>query len=91
VAVDDTVKPAEKLQLRVQVTGSAAVPTGTVTVVEGTRVLATGSLSGGRATLTVAGKTFSLGDHTLTVKYAGSSAYAASTDSVLVHVTRSGK
>jgi alpha-L-arabinofuranosidase/regulation of enolase protein 1 (concanavalin A-like superfamily) len=91
VAVDDTVKPAEKVQIRVQVSGSGAVPTGTVSVVEGTRVLATGSLSSGRVILTVAGKTFGLGDHVLEVRYAGSSAYAPSTDSVVVHVTKSGK
>jgi hypothetical protein len=91
VAVDDTVKPTEKVQIRAQVTGSGPVPTGTVTVVEGTRVLATGSLSNGRVTLTVAAKTFSLGDHQVEVRYAGSSRYAPSTDSVLVHVTKGGK
>jgi len=91
LAVDDTVKPTEKLQVRVQVSGSGAVPTGTVTFVEGNRVLATGTLANGRVTLTVAAKTFSLGDHVLQVRYAGSSTYAPSTDSVLVHVTKSGR
>ena len=35
VAVDDPVKPAEKVQIRVQVSGSGAVPTGAVTVARG--------------------------------------------------------
>lgn len=58
-------------KVAVTVTGPVAA-TGKVTLLHGTKVLATGTLSGGKASLTVP-KTLAAGSRTLTVSYGGSS------------------
>ncbi len=62
---------------------AGGIPTGTVTLVDGTNALANSSLSaGGNATFTVGG--LSVGSHSMTVVYAGDANFSASTSAALV-------
>jgi len=63
-------------------------PTGQVSLVEGATVLATGSLVDGRSALATPAAGLGIGVHTLTVRYAGDAARAASQDTVTVTVTK---
>jgi Big-like domain-containing protein len=65
-----TVKPA-----------TSGTPTGTVTFNDGTTVLGTGKLSGGKATLTTSG--LALGSHSITASYGGDANFTASTSATL--------
>ncbi|MER6334871.1 Ig-like domain repeat protein, partial [Streptomyces sp. NPDC001034] len=58
-------------------------PTGVVSFFDGATLLGTGTLSGGVATFSTSALT--LGTHSLTATYAGSSSYTASTSPVDVH------
>jgi len=60
---------------------SDVVPTGTVSVKEGDRVLATSPLVGGEASLKLNASTFTVDEHELTVSYSGDDTYAASSAS----------
>ncbi|MFE2682058.1 Ig-like domain repeat protein [Streptomyces mirabilis] len=53
-----------------KVTATGTTPTGTVRVYEGSRVIATGTLSGGKVTITL--PKLSRGKHTMHVYYTGS-------------------
>jgi len=65
--------------------GSSAVPTGTVTFLDGTTVIGTGALTGaGVATLTTA--SLAAGSHNMTASYGGDTANAASVSAVRVQV-----
>lgn len=59
-----------RAKVGVKVTATGTTPTGTVRVYEGSRVIATGTLSGGKVTITL--PKLSRGKHTLHVFYAGS-------------------
>ncbi|WP_193605190.1 alpha-L-arabinofuranosidase C-terminal domain-containing protein [Nocardioides dongkuii] len=86
VVANDRVELGGTVRLRVRVTGGT--PTGAVTVLAGDDVLASGALTGGRATLRVPAAELGAGRHTLTVRYAGDAAHAASEDAVGVRVLR---
>ncbi|MGW3634875.1 Ig-like domain repeat protein [Streptomyces sp. NPDC005122] len=60
-----------RAKVSVKVTTTGTTPTGTVRVYEGSRVIATGTLSGGKLTLTL--PKLSRGKHTMHVWYVGSS------------------
>ena len=66
---------------------NGATAAGTVSVLEGTRTLVTATLSKGRATLALP-KNLKVGTHRLTVRYAGSSAAAASSTAVTLTVAK---
>jgi len=71
----------------VTVSGGSGTPTGDVTVKEGATVVGTGTLDGsGHASVTLPAST-PVGAHSLTVEYAGDSAYDAATGSVTAHVS----
>ncbi|MFC5729466.1 MULTISPECIES: alpha-L-arabinofuranosidase C-terminal domain-containing protein [Nocardioides] len=74
--------------VRVSVSGSGGVPTGPVTLSEGSTLLTSADLVGGRATLRVPAARLRLGSHRLTVEYAGSAVHAGSADAVRVSVVR---
>ncbi len=59
--------------------GSSTKPTGKVQFKEGSKVLATGTLSGGKVTVTW--PTLKVGKHTIVAVYQGSSGLAGSTSS----------
>ncbi|QIY97884.1 Ig-like domain repeat protein [Streptomyces sp. S1D4-11] len=59
-----------RAKVAVKITATGTTPTGTVRVYEGSRVIATGTLSGGKVTITL--PKLSRGKHTLHVFYAGS-------------------
>ncbi|MFD8220672.1 Ig-like domain repeat protein [Streptomyces sp. NPDC059697] len=59
-----------RAKVAVKVTATGTTPTGTVRVYEGSRVIATGTLSGGKVTITL--PKLSSGKHTLHVFYVGS-------------------
>ncbi|MET3806150.1 beta-glucosidase-like glycosyl hydrolase [Nakamurella sp. UYEF19] len=61
----------------VLVTGTGGTPTGTVTIAEGTAVLATKALTGGTAIMTI-GADLPAGVHALTVSYPGDDKFKAS-------------
>jgi hypothetical protein len=62
-------------------------PTGTVTFKDGTTVLGSGALSGGKATFATA--TLAVATHTITAVYAGTSSFAGSTSPALSQVVNS--
>jgi hypothetical protein len=59
----------------------AGTPTGTVTFLDGTRVLGTRPVSGGKAALSLSNLT--VGTHSISVRYSGNSTFAASTSTAL--------
>jgi 5'-nucleotidase len=82
-----SVRAGDDVTVDVQVSGGDTTPTGTVTVSEGDRRLATASLEGGRASLDVSG--LGVGTHVLTVAYSGDAGHAPSEDTVTTTVLRS--
>jgi Bacterial Ig-like domain (group 3)/IPT/TIG domain len=66
------------------VTGSGAIPTGTVTVKDGGVSIGTATLAGGAATFSTAALT--VGSHTITASYGGNGTFGASTSPGLVEV-----
>jgi large repetitive protein len=72
---------AEKLT--VNVAGPGGTPTGQVTIKDGSKVLATPSLSGGTATFNLGATQLKPGSHTLTATYAGDDNFAASTSGTM--------
>ncbi|MFJ6897228.1 Ig-like domain repeat protein [Streptomyces hokutonensis] len=59
-----------RAKVTVKVTATGTTPTGTVRIYEGTKIIATGTLSGGKVTLTL--PKLARGKHTLHAYYAGS-------------------
>ncbi|MGW0996768.1 Ig-like domain-containing protein [Streptomyces sp. NPDC002523] len=66
-----SVSHTARAKVTVKVTATGTTPTGTVRVYEGTKVIATGTLSGGKVAITL--PKLSRGKHTLHAFYAGSS------------------
>lgn len=66
-----TVSHTARAKVTVKVTAAGTTPTGTVRIYEGSRVIATGTLSGGKVTITL--PKLSKGRHTLHAYYTGSS------------------
>ncbi len=69
--------------------GTNIVPTGTVTLMDGTTTLGTTALNAG-AQATFVTSSLSVGSHSITALYGGDSNYAASTSTVLAQVVNSG-
>ena len=65
------------------VVNGSGTPTGTVTFLDGTTVLHTAHLSGGKASYTTSAFALGVGSNSITVSYSGSSSLAASTSAVL--------
>jgi hypothetical protein len=63
-------------------------PAGTVTVKNGSTVLASHALSAGKAALSIAGNALTVGKHTLTVNYGGASSVSAGSVSRTITVTK---
>ena len=72
----------------VTATISPATATGRVEVLYGSTVIATGTLSGGKATASLPAKSLPPGTPTLTVRYVGDSTHQASTATVRVVVNK---
>jgi len=81
-----SINPGASTNLTVSVAGvsGAPVPTGTVTVMDGTASVGAGPLIGGKATISVTLQ--SLGTHTLTVQYSGDLNYTASSGTIAIAV-----
>ncbi len=88
VPVADPVGLGGTARFAVTVTSQGATPTGTVALVDQGGTLATTTLVEGRAVLSVPATELGVGTHTLTVRYGGDAARAASQDTVSVRVTR---
>jgi hypothetical protein len=86
VSTIKSVKKGKRASVPVQVTGTGSTPTGKVTVKEGSKTLATKTLSGGKATITL--PLLKEGTHKLTVTYGGSTIWNASSKSASVKVTK---
>ncbi len=84
----EPVRLGQPVKVDVSVTSQGATPTGTVTLSDAGRTLSTGTLADGRAVLEVASAELGVGSHTLTVRYAGDAARAASQDTVTVVVAK---
>jgi hypothetical protein len=70
------------------VRGITAVPTGTVTFLDGSTSLGTATLTGGTATFTTTG--LAIGTHSITVQYGGDSNFHSSTSKLLSEVINNG-
>ncbi|MFC3578437.1 Ig-like domain repeat protein [Streptomyces yaanensis] len=70
-----TVSHTSRAKVTAKVTATGTTPTGTVKIYEGSRVIATGTLNGGKVTITL--PKLSRGRHTLHAYYAGSSTVSA--------------
>ena len=80
------INPGASTNLTVTIAGvaGASLPSGTVTVNDGTTNVGAGSLTAGKATIPVTLQ--SLGTHTLTAQYSGDSNYIASTGTITISV-----
>jgi len=80
----------QQIKLRAVVLPSySGKPAGTVTFYDGTTPLASVTLNGGRASLTIS--TLATGVHSLTAAYAGSNAFAPSTSAGLIETVESSR
>ena len=84
----DVARVGATVPVLVRVAGDGAVPTGTVRVVAGDRLVASGQLVDGRLRLLVDTADLGVGAHTLRVLYDGSSRHAASASTVSLRVIR---
>jgi Bacterial Ig-like domain (group 3) len=73
--------PGQPVTFTATVASPGGTPTGTVTFSDSGAPIGTGPLAGGVATLTTA--TLAAGSHSITVRYAGATGFAASTSSAL--------
>ncbi len=71
----------------VVVAGAGGTPTGTVRVLDGTRLVGTGTLVRGKVTVTVR-TDLKVGTHRLTLSYGGDARFAGSTSTVTLVVTK---
>ena len=81
------VKFKKDFDVTATVAASGATPTGSVQVLDGTKVIGTGTLSNGTVTIHIT-KNLKSGKHTLTVKYLGSAGFTASETTVKVKVKK---
>jgi hypothetical protein len=72
----------------ITVTASPATATGTIQVKNGSAVIGTATLAGGRAAVSIPGTTFAPGAHTLTVAYTGDSNDAPATTTAALTVVK---
>ncbi|PUA80171.1 immunoglobulin-like domain-containing protein [Nocardioides currus] len=76
--------------LAVRVTGPTGVPSGTVRVVSGDRLVGSGQLVDGRLRLALDTTALGAGTHALRVRYDGSAAHAAASTTTTLRVLRAG-
>jgi hypothetical protein len=84
-AVSSSVNPSkagQKVKFTATVTSPTTIPMGTVTFMDGSTVLGTGTLAGGKAVYSTL--TLSTGSHNITVVYAGTANITGSTSPALV-------
>jgi hypothetical protein len=72
----------------VHVTVTPVTTSGEVTVLDGSEIVATGTVTAGSADVTIDGEALGVGRHTLTVRYAGDSAHQPSEGTVSVEVAK---
>ena len=77
----------EPVRIPVRVTADGVIPTGTVTVREGSRVLGTATLQDGAAVVVLPAKALKRGCHTIEVAYSGDEDVLPSAGEVTVRVT----
>jgi hypothetical protein len=82
------VKAKKPFDVSVTVSSLGGTPTGTVEVYDGTKLVGTGTLAGGKVTIHIAKGLKKKGTHTLTVKYLGSANFSASQTTVKVKVKK---
>ena len=82
------VKSKKPFDVSVKVASTGGTPTGTVQIYDGTKLIGTGTLSGGVVVVTITKGLRKSGKHTLTVKYGGTTAFAASETTVKVKVKK---
>ena len=83
----DAAYSKEPVRIPVRVTADGFTPTGTVSVLDGDRILGTSTLDDGAAVVQLPRKSLARGSHTLTVTYSGDEHVAASRTEVTVRVT----
>jgi hypothetical protein len=84
-----TLNSASTLSVPVTVSGSGAMPTGTVTLTAGTYTPSAQTLVNGAYTFTIPANSLSSGTDTITVMYSGDATYGAQTGTAQVTVTES--
>lgn len=79
---------ANSVAVTVTVSGSAGVPTGTVTLAQGTNYSSPAATlnSGGAASFTIPANTLAVGSDTLTASYSGNSTYTSGTGAVPIQI-----
>jgi Bacterial Ig-like domain (group 3) len=82
------VKAKKPFDVSATVSSPGGTPTGTVQLYDGTKLIGTGTLAGGKVTIHLAKGLKKKGTHTLTVKYLGSTNFSASQTSVKVEVKK---
>ena len=83
-----TIASSQSLSVTVKVAGTAATPTGTVTLTAGSYTSGTATLSSGSATIVIPADTFTTaGLKTISVSYTGDTVYASGSGSATVTVT----
>ena len=96
-AIDAKAEPKKiteghKFKVKATVTTASGVPTGTVQVYKGTKLLGTGTLkSNGKVTIKISekkAKKLKVGKNTLTAKYLGSATVAPSQDDFVIKVKK---
>ncbi len=80
------VKAKKRFKVAVTVAAAGTVPTGTVQVFDGSKLIGTGTLVNGKVTVTIAKGLKKKGRHVLTVKYLGSDTVLASQTTVKIKV-----
>jgi len=92
-AVTATATPAtfgQDVAVTVTVSGPGATPTGNIALTKDGTAVGTGVLVGGKATVQVDTSALGAGDSTLSIAYAGDTAYPATTGTAKVSVARAG-
>lgn len=84
----DVARVGATVPVLVRVAGDGSVPTGSVRVVAGDRLVASGQLVDGRLRLLVDTADLGVGDHTIRVLYDGSDRHASSASTVVLRVVR---
>ncbi|WIB25769.1 Ig-like domain repeat protein [Curtobacterium sp. MCSS17_015] len=88
VSAIKSVKASAKAKVAVRVTGTGSVPTGTVTVKEGSKKLASGTVSSKDGRVTVTLPKLKAGTHKLTVSYSGSTTWNGADKAATLKVTK---
>ncbi|WIB35556.1 Ig-like domain repeat protein [Curtobacterium sp. MCJR17_043] len=88
VSAIKSVKASAKAKVAVRVSGAGSVPTGTVTVKEGSKKLASGTVSSKDGRVTVTLPKLKAGTHKLTVSYGGSTTWNSASKAATLKVTK---